>query len=421
MLRAAEARDEAMSAELIASSVVSLDGAIPRITDLELLEREPHRVFGYCRPLYPCVEAEFGTVIVLRYRDVETLFTDPRTRQFETEPMALRGISEGPLYDIYRYGMVFSNGSVHQKRRAPLARAFAHRMMESLRPRVRALANELIDGFEAEGEVDLLERYSAVIPARMVCNILGVPSEDIPGFTGWVNWTARGIGWFKDHEFKDIDDSAGHLLEYVRRLLADRRTSPRDDFLTEYVRMTDESGELSPEEIIVQIGGLILAGSDTTRTGTTATLSLLLQHRDQWDAICADEALIPGAINEGIRFDPPVGAVPQVALEDITLEGYTIHPGQVVLLSTMSGLRDPAAYKDPDRFDIRRKDHPRWHLAFGAGAHRCIGEALARIEMEEAIRAMSQRLPGLRIVGRPPKVTGHNALRQIDQMRVAWR
>ncbi|NWG45846.1 MAG: cytochrome P450 [Alphaproteobacteria bacterium] len=409
-----------MNTEVMANAVVADDGRIPRILDLELLDQEPHRVFRQLRPLYPCVEAEFGTLIVLRSRDVEALFTDPRTRQFETEPMALRGITEGPLYDIFRYGMVFSNGAVHQRRRAPLARAFAHRMMEAMRPTVAALANRLIDEVKADGEMDLLEHYSATIPAHTVCSILGVPEEDIPHFFGWAKSTARGISWFRDEDFPEINRTAGEMIDYVARTLDDRRKAPREDFLTQYVKMTEEAGELSPEEIVIQIAGLILAGSDTTRTGITATLSLLLQHKEQWKAVLADESLLSAAVNEGIRFDPPVGAVPRVTLEPVELDGYTINPGQVILLSLVSSLRDPAAYSDPERFDISRTDHPRWHLAFGSGPHRCIGEALARVEMEEALRALGRRLPGLEIVGAPPKVTGHNTLRKIDQMRVGW-
>ncbi len=389
---------------------------------LEELGTNPHPAFKRLRETAPFFQMPLGGIFVLRYKDVDALFTDPRTRQVETEAMELRGVMDGPLYDIFKHGMLFANGEVHARRRAPFSKTFAFRLIQALRPRITALVNTLIDEHAETREMDFLEDFAKALPARMICDILGAPKEDVPRFIQWVEWAARGIAIFDDKDLPQINDGVDRLFAFVRGLLDERRANPRDDFLTDYVRAVDAAGNLSPEETYVNVAGVILAGSDTTRTGLTVMLSQLLQRRDQWDALRAEPALIPGAIKEALRYDPPVGSLPRISLEPIEVsDGYVIEANRVVFLSLISALRDPAVYPDPDRFDITRDHHPRWHLAFGGGAHRCLGEALALAEMEEALYALSQRLPHLDLAGPLPKIAGHAGIRRIEAMPVAWK
>ena len=169
-----------------------------------------------------------------------------------------------------------------------------------------------------------------------------------------------------------------------------------------------------------QVVTIIIAGSDTTRGAIAVQVALLLQHREQWDAICADPALIPGAVSEALRYEPVVGSIPRFAVEDIEIEGYVVPRKSILSLSTLSAMRDPAQYADPDTFNIRRTDHPRRHLIFGLGVHRCLGEVLARAELEESLAALTERLPRLEIAGHPPYLHGHGGIRRIDGMRVQW-
>jgi cytochrome P450 len=147
---------------------------------------------------------------------------------------------------------------------------------------------------------------------------------------------------------------------------------------------------------------------------------LLLQHREQWAAVCRDPALIPAAVTEALRYEPSVASVSRYAVEPIELDGRVIPADQFVSLSTMSAMRDEAVFKEPDVFDIHRTDQPRLHLVFGGGPHRCIGEALARAELEEGLAALTQRLPMLHLIGEKPVLQGHFAIRRMIQMRVAW-
>jgi cytochrome P450 len=369
----------------------------------------------------PLIKREDGSYVAILARDVERLATDPRTRQVETELLQSRGVTEGALFDFYKYSMLLSNGPDHRRRRAPLSRVFASRLIDELRPRIRTIAERLIDSVYAQGEMDFLDHFASVLPARIISEILGLPETDVPRFTGWVYQLSRALSAsFTREEVPEIDTAAAHLSAYVSELLTSRRAAPRSDFLTSYAAAAEQEGNLSPIETLIQIVTVILGGSDTTRSALTMQAALLLQHRDQWDAVCQDTALIPGAVAEALRYEPSVGSIPRFTCQDIEVGGYLVPRDCVLSLSTLSAMRDPGLYAEPDSFNIRRTDHPRRHPVFGAGAHRCLGEVLARAELEEGLAALVKRLPQLQIVGHPPTMFGHAGIRRVDAMRVSW-
>jgi Cytochrome P450 len=177
-------------------------------------------------------------------------------------------------------------------------------------------------------------------------------------------------------------------------------------------------GDLSADEVRAQITSVILAGADTTRMALSSTLSQLLQHPEQWQALYADpDGLKAGAAAEGLRFDPVIGSLPRVAIREFELSGVRVPEGTVLAPLVIAALRDPEVYADPGRFDIHRADHPRYHPVFGAGAHRCLGEALARAELEEALAVLAREAPGSELV-RAPVLKGLSGARGIDAMRV---
>jgi cytochrome P450 len=149
-------------------------------------------------------------------------------------------------------------------------------------------------------------------------------------------------------------------------------------------------------------------------------VALLLQHRDQWEAVCQDATLVAGAVLEALRFEPSVAGFTRITLEDIEIGGFLVPACRLLSGSTMSAMRDPAIYAEPDSFNIRRTDHPRWHPVFGGGAHRCLGEALAKAELEEGLSTLAARIPQLELAGEPPKMQEHSGIRPISGMRVAW-
>lgn len=339
---------------------------------------------------------------------------DPATtRQIELEKMAAMGVSAGPVYDYFANALLFANGAAHARRRGPLVRAFAFPVMAAMRPHVRRVAETLIRP-HVGSEVDFLAEIAGPLPARIVAGIIGAPDADIPYFSALVHDAMKALSRLSGVPAEEA--KLGELSDYVEGLLADRRAAPKDDFLTSYAANAETAG-MSAAEARAQIVAVILAGSDTTRMALCSTFAQLLLHPDQWAAFRADpEGLKAAVAAEGLRFDPVVGSLPRVAMTDLQLGGTEVSAGTVLAPSVIGALRDPAVYAHPDQFDIRRTDHPRYHPVFGAGAHRCLGEALARIELEEALAALATIAPGAALIGDPPRLFGLTAARSIDRM-----
>ena len=394
--------------------------ALPLLTT-EQLDADPHGIFRLYRRAHSLVAHEAGGCLVLRLADVERLSRDPRARASETAFPEMHSVTGGALFDIFRFGMLTANGDAHRRRRSPFSRTFAARMITELRPHIRRSAEALIDGWYADGQADFLEQFAAQVPARIISDLLGLPREDIPSFTKLVYQVSRFISFScTPDEIPDIEAAARQLQDYVERTLAERRRAPCDDFLSRFVAAADAGGEMSPIEIIFQIVQLIIGGTDTTRVAIAMQVALLLEHHEQWMAVCRDPGLIPAAVEESMRFEPSVASISRVAAEDIEVGSAIIPTGKFVTLSTISGMRDESAYDNPDVFNIRRVHRPRLHPIFGGGPHRCIGEALARVELEESLAVLTARIPQLRL-DQAPAIKGHSGIRRVDAMRVSWR
>jgi cytochrome P450 len=188
--------------------------------------------------------------------------------------------------------------------------------------------------------------------------------------------------------------------------------------MSAYIRAVEDAGDLSPTEEIQQLVTVIIGGSDTTRAAIVILLSLLLQHPEQLRAVRNDVSLVPAAVMESLRFEPSVASITRFTNADIELDGLTIPTNSVVTLSTLSAMRDPERYPQPDQFDITRP-REKWHQVFGGGAHRCLGEALAKAELEESLSAILRTMPQIVVECEFPKVTGHAGIRQVGQLVVS--
>jgi cytochrome P450 len=365
------------------------------------------------------VRGPLGMTMALRARTIETL-VGPDTRQLETETKMIQGVFDGPIFDFVANVLLFANGDAHRRRRQPIARTFAFKLMEAMRPKAAAVAAELVQERLGAGPVDFLGEIAAQLPARIIADVLGIPRSDLPVFMKWIADTSESIGFIDVERRAQIEKSLVEFNAYVDGLLADRRANPRGDFLSDYCAVTAAQGDLTEAEIRAQIVGLILAGSDTTRNSICMILNSLLKHPDQWEAFKADpDKLKKQVVEEGLRYEPVVSGIPRVMVNDTELEGVLLPAGAVVAVSLVSILRDPEVYADPDTFNIFRTDHPRWNFAFGAGAHRCAGEALARVEMEETLATIARLAPDTKVVGAPPILTP-GAIRSVNQMQVSF-
>jgi cytochrome P450 len=399
----------------------NVDGKILPVLTLAQLDADPHGVFRQYRKGHAVVLRETGGYFVLRFSDVDRLSKDPRFRASGTVFPEMLGISSGTMYDFFVYTMLTVDGGVHRRRRAPFSRLFAARAITEMRPSIRRIAEDLIDEWYGDGEVDLLDRFAAQMPARLIAGLLGLPRKDIPEFTLQVYKVMKVFNFgLKPDEIPEIEKAAQQLRGYVDEVLEERRCKPRDDFISAFLTAATEAGEMSPEEMLYQIFVLIAGGTDTTRGAIAIQVALLLQHREQWTEVCRDPALVPGAVAEAMRFEPIAAATMRVTGEDVEVEGTIIPAGQLVTLSTMSAMRDENVYDRPDTFNIHRTN-PRLHPIFGFGAHRCLGEAPAWAELEESLSAITARIPGLKMDA-PLNINSYSGVRRIDgAMRVSWK
>jgi cytochrome P450 len=383
------------------------------------LGEDPHPRVRALRDASPVAVTSQGMVVAMRARHLETVLGDA-TRQVETDFLALQGVTEGPLIEGRQASLLFSNGEVHRRRRQPLVKTFAFALMEGLRPNTASVASRLVEERLGAGGFDFLDQIASYVPARIIGGILGIPESDMPYLQRLVAGATASLSTITPEAQRELEANHLEFADYVKSLLDRARRNPKDDFLSNFTAVVDAAGTLSEMEIVSAIVILITAGSDTSRSAIAATLSLLLQHPEQWAKFVADpDAMKKGAVAEGLRYEPVASGLPRFSVRDFELDGYLIPAEKVIAFSILSACRDPEIYSRPDIFDISRSDHPRWHMAFGGGAHRCLGEALARIEIEETLAAIARLAPKTHLDGPIPRLN-NEAIRNVDQMRVSF-
>jgi cytochrome P450 len=402
-----------------------MSDALTEVRDLPILESRPQgwddqRYIAHWRQAGPAVRDRFGTVMTFSQAALAQA-TDPRiTRQAGVEALWVQGIRSGPIHEFFENSVLFANGERHKPRRGPLARAFAQPLMNALRGRVAEETEALVRPLLGRGEADFPAEVCGPLPARMIAAILGAPEADIPHFTRLVYSASRALSFRSPEVLAEAAQDLAELERYAAGLLEDRRANPRDDFLSEYVARVKDF-DLSEAEIRWQVATVVIGGSDTTRMALACSFARLLEHPEQWRMLVADpDGMKAGAAAEGLRFDPVVGSLPRVTTQDCEIAGVRLKSGQMVSPSILAALRDPAVYAAPERFDITRTDHPRLHPVFGAGAHRCLGEALARAELEEALAVLARLAPEAELVGPAPTLRGLGGTRGLGPMTVRF-
>lgn len=358
---------------------------------------------------------------VLRAKHVLDLHKDKRLMQFESDMMRHRGYpTEGNMWRIFSQTVLMANGKLHQRRRAPAIDAFSRRVIAGLRQHIREEARQIAQGLPHGEEFDLVEMFSGPLTGRIIAHIVGLDPDNWRQFAELVYMITKGLTPpFPVEEWPQIEAAAGDLLDFIQEAVEERRKTPREDFLTSYIRAADERGEMGSEELLVQLVGIVIAGSDTTRAGISVTAGKLLEDRSRWEEVLADGSLIDAAVAEAMRIEPPVAGSPRMTREAIELDGVLIPAGVPADLMALSAMRDPELFERPDEFDLHRKDHLRYHLVFGGGVHRCLGAHLALAEMHESLAALLDLAPDLRLVGAFPSLHGFTAVRVMPPLIVS--
>jgi cytochrome P450 len=281
----------------------------------------------------------------------------------------------------------------HTRLRKLVASAFTARRVEALRPRVTAIVGQLIDAMTGQPQpTDLVAGFSLPLPAQVICEMLGVPAEDLGQFHAWSD-TIIG-DWQRDSG--EIMTALAELYGYFVTLIQLKRARPADDLISALIAARDDADRLSEHELTVMCCTLLIGGHETTANQINLSLLLLLDHPGEVAKLRADPGLIPTAVEELLRCTRLGGVAPaRVTTDDVAIGGVVIPAGELVIPLYATANRDPSVFTDPDRLDVTREAAS--HLTFGAGVHHCLGAQLARVELQEAFRGLIGRLPGLRL------------------------
>ncbi|MET9534476.1 cytochrome P450 [Streptomyces sp. NPDC006649] len=284
----------------------------------------------------------------------------------------------------------------HTRLRSLVAKAFTVRQVEKLRPQVRELTAGLLDRMEAAGPpVDLVEEYALPIPVAVICRMLGVPEEDRPKFRVWSD-AALSTSSLTAEEFEANRDE---LRAYMAGLIAQHRAEPRDDLMTALIEARDGGDRLSELELVDLCVGILVAGHETTASQIPNFVHTLLDHPGEWQRLGSEPGLIDSAVEELLRFVPLGSGAgqPRYAKEDIEVGGTLVRAGSPVLVAVGAANRDALRFSAPGKLDLSRATNQ--HLGFGHGVHHCLGAPLARLELQEALGALTARFPDLRLAG----------------------
>jgi cytochrome P450 len=340
--------------------------------------------------------------LITRYEDVRRALADPRLSK-DWRKLRAPGFVPDPSVGFLMAHMLNADPPDHTRLRRLVQKAFTPGRVAGLRPRIEAITASLLDAMAAtreadpagDGVIDLITEFAFPLPMTVICELLGIPDGDREEFKTWSQVILSSTATFDEYRA-----AGGAMYGYFTRLLADKRAAPADDLLSALITARDSGDSLDEPELLAMIFLLLVAGHETTvnliATGTLA----LLTHPPELSRLRADPSLLPGAVEELLRYANPLNhATDRYAPEPLEVGGVLIPAGEPVLVVTSSANRDPARFPDPDRLDLGRDASG--HVAFGHGIHYCVGAPLARLEGEIAFGALLSRFPGLSLAVDP--------------------
>jgi cytochrome P450 len=358
---------------------------------------DPYPAYHRLRAADPVHRHPLGFYVLTRYDHVAGFLRDPRFGKAGYQAIFEARFGGGADGTWVGTSMLFRDPPDHTRLRALVSQAFTPRVVETLRPRVQDIVDRLLARAAGTGTMDLIADLAYPLPVTVISELLGVPPGDSELVKEWSFDLARALDAIALPVGPDViargRRATAALVEYFRALAHERRRRPADDLLTGLVEAEEAGDRLSERELLATCVLLYVAGHETTvnliGNGTLA----LLRHPAEWRRLAADPGLLPGAVEELLRYDGPVQRTGRTASADVEIGGVTVPAGTLVLAFLGAANRDPAQFPEPDRLDVGRVE-PR-HLAFGLGIHYCLGAPLARLEAQVALGSLLRRHPTL--------------------------
>ena len=363
--------------------------------------------------------------VLTRYDDVVAVLKDPRfsadrrrARNRFVQQALIAQEQAGPLAQANT--MLSSDPPEHTRLRGLVSKAFTFKAVEAMRPRIQQIVDELLDGVQDKGRMDVIWDVGYPLPVIVIAELLGVPSERRDTFKRWSDDIVATLGGpLVPPEVQERGrQSAQEMAQYFRSVIEERRTAPRDDLLSALIAAKERGEVLSEEELLATCILLLAAGNETTTNLIGNGMLALLRNPDQLDRLRADPSLTESAVEELLRYDGPVQATGRVATEDIEVGGKVIEEGQLAFCMLAAANRDPAQFPSPDALDIARRDNK--HIAFGFGIHFCLGAPLARAEAQIAFSTLLRRIPSPRLAAEQVEWGGTFILRGLKRLPVEF-
>lgn len=393
---------------------------------------DPYPIYRRLLAEDPVHQTVFGVRAFARWEDCRAILhdhahfssDDRNSPSFGVEQTAFSTLlaEEGMDVSLDDRPFLFMDPPDHTRLRRLVNLGFTPRTVEALRPRIQQIVDELLDDIADKGEAELIEALAYPLPVRVICEMLGVPSEDVHEFQGWSQVLASSldpdIGIVPEDQMRLRAKAVVESREYFRGLVEKRRADPRDDILSALIAAGEDGDKLAEHELLSTCSLILIAGHETTVNLIGNGVLQLLRHPDQLARFRDRPDLTANAIEELLRFDPPVQFDGRVCIQDTEIGGAQVKAGEFVMQLLGAANRDPEKFPDPNTFDIERDTSG--HLAFGYGIHFCLGAPLARIEGQVALRSLFDRFPALRLETDEPVYKPQITIRGLAALPVSW-
>ena len=340
----------------------------------------------------------FGYAVV-HYDDVTAILRDKRWHSAVSRIPELMGITNPKFLERQQVSILSAEGDMHVRLRRLVAPAFSPRAADRLRPFMREVMSGLIDKVAEAGRADFTTDICEPYPIPIICELLGAPKQDWQLFSRWAGDILEIFSADVVDKLDLIIKAQDELGDYTRALIAERRSKPADDLLTDLIAAEEAGDKLSNDELVMMVNAVIVGGTDTTRNQLGCAGSLFANHPDQWALLAERPELAPRAVEESMRYFGAVRGTARFASCDIEYRDVLFPAGTFIAVGLAEANRDLAVFKEPEAFDITSEPSGQPQLTFGSGIHYCLGAALARAELQEALPLLAQRMPKLAIDG----------------------
>lgn len=386
---------------------------------VRLNPRDPHfynNPYPYYETLRQSAPAfyweDFDLWCYLNHEDVSALFRDRRLGRQITHLKTREELGWPPiradLQPFYKYddlSIIQQEPPNHTRLRGLVQKAFMARQIEGMRPRIRQLCHQLLDGVQGAGEFDLLAKYATPVPVIVIAEMLGVPTAMSDALLRWSHAMVAmyELGRSSEQEQRAVQATL-EFADYIRSLVNERRRQPQNDLITLLIEAEEQGEKLTEDELVSSVMQLLNAGHEATVNVVGNGVYALIQQREQWDALVRDPnpALVRSTVEELLRYDTPLHLFTRYVLEDgFTYKGKSYAFGEQIALLLGAANRDPSRFVNADQLNIRRPIEENPHVSFGGGIHFCVGAPLARIELQESIQAIAQRMLNLQLAAQP--------------------